>query len=83
MRGNTSVSLGEYFEGFVEDKISEGRYKNASEVIRAGLRLLEEDENRLASLKKAIQDGVESGRVENFNPQKHLTALKASKRKNS
>ncbi|HBL32636.1 MAG TPA: type II toxin-antitoxin system ParD family antitoxin, partial [Porphyromonadaceae bacterium] len=34
---NTSVSLGNYFEEFVQNRIAEGRYKNASEVIRAGL----------------------------------------------
>lgn len=44
MRTNTSVALGPYFEQFVENKISEGRYKNASEVIRAGLRLLERED---------------------------------------
>lgn len=52
MRRNTSVSLGDYFEDFVENRISEGRYKNASQVIRAGLRLLEEEENRVQVLKK-------------------------------
>lgn len=44
MAQNTSVALGNYFEEFVRSTISEGRYKNASEVIRAGLRLLEERE---------------------------------------
>lgn len=42
MGRNTAVSLGDYFENFVDNKVSEGRFKNASEVIRAGLRLLEE-----------------------------------------
>lgn len=79
MRTNTSVSLGNYFENFVADKINEGRYKNASEVIRAGLRLLEEEENRVIALKKAIQEGLESGIVTNFNPEKHLHLLKAEK----
>ena len=51
MRNNTSVSLGNYYENFVENKIEEGRYKNASEVIRAGLRLLEDEENKIFALK--------------------------------
>ncbi|MEO8149118.1 MAG: type II toxin-antitoxin system ParD family antitoxin [Bacteroidia bacterium] len=82
MRRNTSVSLGNYFEDFVEKRISKGRYKNASEVIRAGLRLLEEEENKVVALKNAIQEGIESGIVKNFNPKKHLQLLKAGRRKN-
>lgn len=80
MRRNTSVSLGDYFEDFVENKIAEGRYKNASEVIRAGLRLLEEEENKIAALKNAIQDGMNSGIAKNFNSKKHLERLKANKK---
>lgn len=82
MGKNTSVSLGDYFEEFVENRIAEGRYKNASEVLRAGLRLLEEEENKIAALKSAIQEGINSGIAKNFDPQKHLAALKASKRRN-
>lgn len=80
MGRNTSVSLGDYFENFVDGRISEGRFKNASEVIRAGLRMLEEEENKITALKKAIKDGVESGIAENFNPKQHLESLKAKKR---
>jgi antitoxin ParD1/3/4 len=79
---NTSVSLGEYFEHFVENKIKEGRFKNASEVLRAGLRLLEEEENQVLALKNAIREGSESGIAKNFDPIKHLESLKALKRKN-
>ena len=82
MRRNTSVALGEHFESFVETRIVEGRYKNASEVIRAGLRLLEEEESKIIVLKKAIQEGIESGLVKNFDPKKHLDLLKAKRRKN-
>ncbi|MBK7884429.1 MAG: type II toxin-antitoxin system ParD family antitoxin [Chitinophagaceae bacterium] len=82
MGRNTSVSLGNYFENFVDGSISEGRYKNASEVIRAGLRLLEEEENKIKSLKQAIQEGVKSGIAKKFDPKKHLQLLKANKRKN-
>ena len=77
MNKNTSVSFGNYFESFVHQGITEGRYKNASEVIRAGLRLLEEDENKAIVLKKAIQTGIDSGFADKFNPQKHLSELKA------
>lgn len=82
MGRNTSVSLGNYFEDFVESSISQGRYKNASEVIRAGLRLLEEEENRAKILKNAIQEGIESGVAKDFDAKKHLETLKANKRKN-
>jgi len=80
MGRNTSVSLGNYFENFVDNSVSEGRFKNASEVIRAGLRLLEEEENKIIALKKAINEGIESGIAENFNPEQHLESLKAKKR---
>lgn len=82
MGRNTSVSLGNYFEDFVEAKITEGRYKNASEVIRAGLRLLEEEENKIQILKNAIQEGVNSGIAKDFNPQKHLESLKVKIKNN-
>ncbi len=82
MGRNTSVSLGEYFENFVENRIAKGRFKNASEVIRAGLRLLEEEENRIAELKSAIQEGIDSGIAENFDAKGHLKLLKAGKKRN-
>ena len=82
MGRNTSISLGDHFENFVEDKITNGRFKNASEVIRAGLRLLEEEEVKVLTLKKAISLGVESGISKNFNPKKHLEKLKAASKKN-
>ena len=80
MKKNTSVSLGEYFEEFVENRVAEGRYKNASEVIRAGLRLLEEEENRITALKNALDEGVKSGINQNFNSHIHLANLKANKK---
>jgi antitoxin ParD1/3/4 len=79
MGRNTSVSLGDYFENFVDNRVSEGRFKNASEVIRAGLRLLEEEESKIIILKKAISDGIESGIAENFDPKQHLKILKEKK----
>lgn len=77
MRNNTSVSLGNHFEMFVENRIAEGRYKNASEVIRAGLRLLEEEEQKLLALRKAIEEGEKSGIAVDFDPKSFLESLKA------
>ncbi len=61
MNSNTSISLGGYFERFIERRISTGRYKNASELIRAALRLLEEEELKVKALKEAMQEGIDSG----------------------
>lgn len=82
MGRNTSVSLGNYFEEFVDSKVAQGRYKNASEVIRAGLRLLEEEEHKVQILKDAIREGIESGIAKDFNPKTHLESLKAKMKSN-
>ncbi len=79
---NTSISLGDYFDQFVSSQVSVGRYKNVSEVIRAGLRLLEDEESKAIALRNAIQKGLESPRVENFDFDENLIRLKAEKRKN-
>lgn len=80
MSKNTSITLGTYFDQFIQGILKEGRYKNASEVVRAGLRLLEEEERKIINLRNAIEEGVSSGINEDFNPEKHLQELK-SKRK--
>jgi antitoxin ParD1/3/4 len=82
MSRNTSISIGEYFDDFIQNSISAGRYKNASEVVRAGLRLLEEDENRIIALRGAIQEGIKSGIAYDFNPELHLEKLKAKRKLN-
>ncbi|HEX5152551.1 MAG TPA: type II toxin-antitoxin system ParD family antitoxin [Parafilimonas sp.] len=82
MGKNTSVSLGDHFEDFVDSSVSTGRFKNASEVIRAGLRLLEEEESKIVALKKAIDESVKGGVAKNFNAKKHLEILKAGKKRN-
>ncbi len=53
MSRNTSISIGNYFDNFIQNRISAGRFKNASEVVRAGLRLLEEEETRIIALREA------------------------------
>ena len=61
MAKNTSITLGDHFEGFVAAQIAAGRYGSASEVIRCGLRLLEEREQRVEALRRALEEGEESG----------------------
>ena len=82
MNKNTSISLGNYFDQFVRSSINEGRFKNVSEVIRAGLWLLEEEESKVIALKKAIQEGIDSGIAHDFNPEAHLENLKAKRLSN-
>lgn len=79
MNKNTSISIGDYFNDFIQNSIAAGRYKNASEVIRAGLRLLEEEEKKIIALRTAIQEGLDSGIATDFNPETHLANLKANK----
>ena len=82
MSKNTSISLGNYFEQFVQEQITAGRYKNMSEVIRAGLRLLETEESKVNALRNAINDGINSGKARRFDPKKNLAELKAKRRRN-
>ncbi len=77
MNKNTSVSLGNYFDQFVQGRISEGRFKNVSEVIRAGLRLLEEEESKVIALKSAIKDGIDSGIAHNFDHKKQVETIRS------
>lgn len=80
MSKNTSITLGSYFDQFIQGVLKEGRYKNASEVVRAGLRLLEEEEQKIIALRNAINDGINSGLTEEFDPEVHLKKIKANRK---
>jgi antitoxin ParD1/3/4 len=64
MSRNTSITLGEHFDGFISQQIAEGRYASTSEVIRAASRLLEDNEQKLATLRKLLKEGENSGTAE-------------------
>ncbi len=67
MAKNTSIALGDHFKCFAEKKVEQGRFGSVSEVVRAGLRLLEEYEHKVDALRKSIDQGLNSGPPQPFN----------------
>ncbi|WP_417594062.1 type II toxin-antitoxin system ParD family antitoxin [Oceanospirillum sp.] len=61
MAKNTSITLGDHFEGFISEQVQSGRYGSASEVIRSALRLLENQEAKMETLRQLLQQGEQSG----------------------
>jgi len=76
MARNTSISLGDHFASFIDTQVQGGRYGSASDVVRAGLRLLEEHEGKVRALEAALIAGEESGPPTEFD----FEAFKARKR---
>jgi len=76
MGKNTSISLGNYFDQFVQSQVTTSKYKNVSEVIWAGLRLLETEESKVIALENDIQEGIDSGIAHGFDHEKNLEELK-------
>ena len=70
MSKNTSISLGNHFQEFINEKIKSGRFHSASEVIRAGLRLLEDQETKIQNLREALIEGEKSKTIKDFDPKK-------------
>ena len=64
MGKNTSISLGEHFDSFIAEQLESGRYASTSEVVRAGLRLLEEEETRFVTLRQMLKAGEQSDVVD-------------------
>lgn len=76
MPRNTSVTIGQHFETFISEQVSQGRYASTSEVVRAGLRLLEAQEMQLTQLRTALVEGERSGFVE-YSAQAFIDSLDA------
>ncbi|WP_288431688.1 type II toxin-antitoxin system ParD family antitoxin [uncultured Agrobacterium sp.] len=76
MARNTSITLGDHFASFISDQVQTGRYGSTSDVVRAGLRLLEEHEAKVKSLQDALIAGEQSGQPRPFD----FEVFKARKR---
>ena len=75
MAKNTSILLGDYFESFINEEISSGRFSSASEVVRTALRLLELEEQKIKKFRDEIEIGEKSEMVSNFDSEAHLANL--------
>ncbi len=74
MAKNTSVTLGEHFDHFINQQLSTGRYGSASEIVRAGLRVLEDQEAKLLNLRNMLIEGEQSG-IADYSYESLLTEL--------
>jgi antitoxin ParD1/3/4 len=76
MSKNTSIVLGQHFTDFVDLQIEHGRYGSTSEVVRAGLRMLEEHETKVNALRSALIEGEQSGAAKTFEVKEFLSKVK-------
>ena len=79
MSKNTSFSIGKHFSDFIDQQVKESRYGSASDVVRAGLRLLEEQEAKLAALRAALIEGEQSGPSTPFDFEAFIARKRASR----
>ena len=77
MPRNTSVTLGDHFTSFISEQVQDGRYGSASDVVRAGLRLLEEHETKVRALQDALISGEQSGAPRSFDGEAFLNRMHA------
>lgn len=80
MTKNTSISIGPHFDTFIQNQIETGRYASTSEVVRAGLRLLEKEEEKLKLLRQALIEGEQSGWIEDFDPEEFKARMRTKKK---
>ena len=74
MAKNTSVTLGDHFDQFINQQLNTGRYGSASEIVRAGLRALEDQETKLLNLRNMLIQGEQSG-IADYSYDSLLTEL--------
>ena len=79
MPRNTSLTLGNHFADFVDQQVGCGRYGSASEVVRAGLRLLEAQEAQVAALRAALIKGETSGAARPLEVEAFLKARRPAR----
>jgi len=77
MSRNTSVELGDEIAGFIDHQVNAGRYGSASEVIRAGIRLLQDQETKMEALRLALREGEESGSAIPFDMDAFIQSRKS------
>lgn len=75
MGKNTSISIGNHFEEFIQNEVVSGKYSSVSEVVRSALRLLESESRKEKELIKALEKGEKSGFVKNFDPKIFLQEI--------
>ena len=75
MPRNTSVTLGDHFDEFVAEILQQGRFQSVSEIVRAGLRMLEVDEKKLLALRAKLQAGEDSPVVEDFDGERFIARM--------
>ena len=80
MAKNTSITLGEHFDGFISGQIISGRYGSVSEVIRSALRLLETQETKMNTLRQLLIEGEKSGMAD-YDLDSFITELDNEERK--
>lgn len=77
MAKNTNVTLGDHFEGFIAEQVEKGRYGASSELVREGLRLVDEREQKVDVLRAAVQEGFDSGPAEPFDIEEFIREVKS------
>jgi len=75
MAKNTSILLGDYFDNFINSQVKTGRFSSASEVVRAALRMFEQEETKKEEIIKELKKGEKSGFIKDFNRDSFMNSL--------